>query len=193
MEVKKKKIVVGLTGPIAGGKGVVAEYLKKKGFFYSSTSDRIREEIMRRDGEITREGLQEVADELRQKYGPEVLAKRTWRKVVGQSKKRAVIDSIRGETEVDFLKTKANFYLIGVTAPRKTRFKRVKERNRERDPIGWKEFLRIDERDFKSGKGKIGRNIKKCLKKADFLIINDGSLNELGKKIRIVIKEIEGS
>jgi len=191
MEVKKKKIVIGLTGPIAGGKGAVAEYLKKKGFFYSSTSDRIREEIIRRDGEITRERLQEVADELRQKYGPEVLAKRTWREVTGQPKKRAVIDSIRGEAEVDFLKTKPNFYLIGVTASRKTRFKRVKERSREADPTSWEEFLSTDGRDFKSGKGKIGRNIKKCLKKADFLIVNDGSLNELEKKIRIVIKGIE--
>jgi len=32
-------IIIGLTGPIAGGKGVVAEFLRKKGFFYSSTSE----------------------------------------------------------------------------------------------------------------------------------------------------------
>jgi len=117
MEAKKKKIIIGLTGPIAGGKGVVADYLKEKGFFYSSTSDRVREELRRRKIEIIREGLQKVADELRKKFGPEVLASRTYKKIINQKIPFGIIDSIRGEAEVDFLKEKPNFYLIGVTTP----------------------------------------------------------------------------
>jgi len=61
-------IISGLTGPIAGGKGMVAELLKKKGFFYSSTSDRVREEIGERGMEITRENLQKIADNLRHEF-----------------------------------------------------------------------------------------------------------------------------
>ncbi len=180
---KQKRVIVGLTGPIAGGKGVVAEWLKKKGFFYTSTSDRVREEIVRRGEEITRERLQQVADELREKYGPAVLAKRSWKLVIQKKAKRAVIDSIRGEAEVDFLKSKPGFVLIGVTAPRKLRYQRLVARGRESDPLSWEKFLEIDKKDFKSGRGKFGRNIKKCLKKADFLIVNDASLEELEKKI----------
>lgn len=183
MAVKKKKLIIGLTGPIAGGKGVIADYLKEKGFFYSSTSDRVREELRKRKIEITRENLQKVADELRREFGPDVLASRTYDKVIRQRKPHAVIDSIRGEAEVDFLKQKPNFYLIGVTAPRKLRYKRMVERNRESDPVSYNDFVKIDEADFKSGKGRFGRNMKACLKKADFLIRNTGTVTEVERRI----------
>ncbi|PIS15162.1 hypothetical protein COT63_01405 [Candidatus Shapirobacteria bacterium CG09_land_8_20_14_0_10_38_17] len=190
MAFPRKMIVIGLTGPIAGGKGLVAEFLRRKGFFYSSTSDRVREEIRERGIETTREILQEIADGLRRKFGPEVLAKRTWEIIKSQSNPRVVIDSIRGEAEVDYLKKKPNFYLIGVTAPRRLRYQRVISRQRESDPIKWKEFLRIDKIDFKSGQGKEGRNIKACLKKSDFLIVNDGSLEKLKNRVKLVMDKL---
>lgn len=187
MKLKTKKLVIGLTGPMGAGHGMVAEYLKKKGFFYSSTSERVREECRKRGIEITRSNLQEVADKLRRKFEPEVLAKRTWEIV--KKCPLAVVDSIRGIAEVDFLKTKPNFYLIGITAPRRIRYQRVVSRNRESDPITWKGFLAADRKDFKSGQGKFGRNITVCLKKADFLIVNDGTIKELEKKIESWLKE----
>jgi len=186
-----KKIIIGLTGPMAGGKGLVAEYLKRKGFFYSSTSDRVREECQKRGIEITRDNLQEVADELRYKFGPEILAKRTWEIV--KRHPLAIIDSLRGIAEVDFLKTKTNFYLIGVTAPRKIRYQRLLVRSRESDPVSWKEFLSTDKKDFKSGEGKFGRDISACLKKADFLLVNKGTPKELEEKIKTCLKRIKTS
>lgn len=189
MAVKEKRIVIGLTGPISGGKGVVADILKEKGFFYSSTSDRIREEIRERGQEVTRERLQDVADELRAKFGPEVLALRTWNLVTNQPK-NAIIDSIRNELEVDFLKGKPGFVLIGVTAPRKLRFERAKARNKEKEPLTWEAFVRVDERDFDSNLGKVGRNIPACLKKVDFLIENTGTLAELKEEVKKVLTKI---
>lgn len=191
MATQKKKIVIGLTGPIAGGKGIVADFLKEKNFFYSSTSDRVREELKKGKLEVTRENLQKIADELRKKFGPEVLAKRTWDKIIKQKKNFSVIDSIRGEAEVDFLKTKPNFYLIGITAPRKLRFQRVKERSRESDPVTWKKFLEIDKADFKSGQGKFGRNIKSCLGKTDFLIKNLTTVKNIYNQIKNILVKIE--
>jgi len=182
MEAKTKKIIIGLTGPMAGGKGIVAEYLKGNGFYYSSTSDRIREECRKRKMEINRDNLQDIGDELRRKFGPEVLAKRTWKMV--EKYPLAVIDSIRGIAEVDFLKTKPNFYLIGVTAPRKIRCQRLIARQRElEDPITWKEFLFYDKKDFKSGQGKFGRNITACLSKTDLLLHNNQKVKDLEKKV----------
>jgi len=186
-----KKIIIGLTGPISGGKGVVADYLKEKEFFYSSTSDRVREELKERGIEITRENLQKVADELRREFGPDVLASRTYNKVVNQKTPCSIIDSIRGEAEVDFLKQKPNFYLIGVTAPRKIRYKRMVERNRESDPVSYKDFVKVDQADFKSGQGKFGRNMKACLKKVDILIENTGTLEEVKDKVDKFLKSIK--
>jgi len=181
METKTKKVIIGLTGPIAGGKGIIAGFLKKKRFFYSSTSERVREECRKRGIEITRDSLQDTADELRRKFGPEVLAKRTWEIV--KKYPLAVVDSIRGIAEVDFLKAKPNFYLIGVIAPRRTRFKRVAARGRESDPITWKEFLASDKKDFKSGQGKFGRDITACLKKTDLVFNNNVTVKQLEEKV----------
>jgi len=190
MAFPQKITIVGLTGPIAGGKGVVAEFLRKKGFFYSSTSDRVREEARKKGVEITRENLQKIADDLRRKFGPEALAKRTWEIIKNQSSTQAVIDSIRGEAEVDYLKGRPNFHLIGVTAPRRLRYQRVISRQRESDPMKWEEFSRIDKIDFKSGQGRDGRNIKACLKKSDFLIENIKTLRNLKEEIEEVLNKI---
>jgi len=74
----KSKIVIGLVSPISAGKGTVIAFLRKRGFFCLSLSDRIREEVTARGQEITRERLLTVANQLRQDYGSEVLAWRTW-------------------------------------------------------------------------------------------------------------------
>jgi dephospho-CoA kinase len=178
-----KRLIIGLTGPICGGKGIIAEYLKKKGFFYSSTSERVREECRRRKITITRENLQKLGDEMRKKFGPEVWAKRCWEMINKKKVPLTIVDSIRGVAEVDFLKTKHNFYLIGVTAPRRLRFQRMVARDRESDPLSWKEFLAADRKDFKSGQGKFGRDITACLKKSDLLLKNKGTVKELEEEV----------
>lgn len=184
-----KKIIIGLTGPLSGGKGTVAEILKEKGFFCTSLSDRIREEIVFRGGEITRENLQDVADGLRQEFGPQILAERSWKIVASQSG-NSVIESIRSIGEVDFLKRKPRFVLIGVTAPRELRYQRMAERTRAGDPLSWEEFVRLDEKDFKSGRDGNGRDIEACLKKSDHLIENTGTVGELKRNIDRILKKI---
>lgn len=184
------KLIIGVTGPMGGGKGTVVDILREKGFFGTSLSDRIREEITRRGQKIIRERLQDVADELRRKFGPNVLAMRTWKLVMKQNK-NAAIDSIRSFGEVVFFKEKPNFFLIGVTAPRELRYQRVKERIRDGEPLSYEEFSRLDEKDFKSGEGDEGRDIQECLDKADFLIENTGSLEELREKVDTLLKSIK--
>ena len=69
-------MIIGLTGKNGSGKTEVSEYLKSRGFEYHSLSDEIRDEIRRRGLEITREVLIEVGNDLREKFGPGVLAER---------------------------------------------------------------------------------------------------------------------
>jgi len=185
----EKKIIIGLTGPIAGGKGTVGELLRQKGFFFTSLSDRIREEIAQRGEEITRKRLQEVGDELREKFGANVLAERTWALV--SQKEKAVIDSIRSLGEVKFLQTKPGFFLIGVDAPPEIRYQRMKERGLSGEPLTWEEFIKLDEKDIKSGLGETGRDIQACLERADFLIENTGTLTELQERVEEILKTLE--
>ena len=115
------------------------DYLvKKHGFFYSSTSDEIREEIRKRGQEITRDSLQHIGGELREKYGPGILAKRAWKRVIESGKNKAVVDSIRAVGEIEFLKKQPSFSLVKVVANQRIRFQRMKDRARESlgPPIG---------------------------------------------------------
>ena len=187
MPKKKPKLILGFVGKFCAGKGVATEYLvKKHKFYYSSCSDRIREEILKRGQEITRERLQEVGGQLRQEFGSEVLAKRTWIDVCRSGGQRAVIDSIRGKEEVEFLKTIPGFYLLAIEANPKIRFQRMVERGINSDPKTWEEFLKTEERD-KTGDG---RNIQACLEMADFKIENNGTIEKLQKKIEKILKNI---
>ncbi len=190
MAAQEEKIIIGLVSPIAAGKGTVADFLQARGFWVTSLSDRIREALREEEKAITRENLQGKADEMRRQEGPAVLAENTWQTLEKKGKIRVVIDSIRGEAEVDFLKKQANFYLIGLRANRCQRFRRAKERNREGEPLTWEQFVAVDKKDFRSGQGKEGRNIKACLDKADYLIENNGTIADFKNKVTKTLEKI---
>ena len=96
--------VIGLVGPTSSGKGTVAQMFRERGYEYYSLSDMIREEAVRRglDLKVTRI-LQDLGDELRQKFGEAVLAERTVRKINMSEGRKIVIDSIRHPAEARFI------------------------------------------------------------------------------------------
>ncbi|MEM7825944.1 MAG: hypothetical protein QW412_03775, partial [Candidatus Aenigmatarchaeota archaeon] len=59
------------------------------------------------------------------------------------------------------------------------------------DPKSWEEFLEIDKKDQGENEPEYGQRTRDCIKKADFLVINDGSLEELEKKINEIILKIK--
>jgi dephospho-CoA kinase len=95
-----KPRLIGLTGTNGAGKGEAAAYFVSKGYAFFSLSDVIREELERRGEEATRDNLIRTGNELRERFGPDVLARRTMDKVRGP----AVIDSIRNTREVAYLR-----------------------------------------------------------------------------------------
>src|SRR5436309_7202619 len=134
----RRRMLIGLTGRNAAGKGEVARYLEKKSFYYYSLSDVIREDIRSRGQEPTRELLIQVGNELRQRYGGAVLAERILAKI--EDDKHYVIDSIRNPAEVEAFRAAKHFKLVRVEAPLEVRFQRILSRRRESDPRTLEEF-----------------------------------------------------
>ncbi len=184
-------MIIGLTGSLAAGKGVVANFLKKKGFVYLSLSDELREIMKENKIQLTRENLQNWGNKLREEQGSEVLARRVSEKIKNQEYKRAIIDGIRNPAEVDFFeKNLKNFFLVSVDASSKIRFERMASRNRESDPMEWNDFVRADKRDKGVGEKASGQGVAKCMKKAKFVLMNEGSLEEVEKKIEKLYGDI---
>lgn len=74
-----KPIILGLTGTIGSGKGTVHKCFEAAGinYVYTSLSDRLREELDRRNIPKTRQTLVDLGNELRSQYGDHILAQRT--------------------------------------------------------------------------------------------------------------------
>jgi dCMP deaminase len=179
-------MIIGLTGKNASGKGVVAEYLKERSFYYLSLSDEIRGEIERRGQEITRDALIQVGNELREKHGVAVLAERIISKI--EDDKNYIIDSIRHPAEVDALRKNGNFKLLNIDASKEVRFQRIKQRGRESDPQGYEEFLLLEDKEA-SNADEIKQQVEKCQDLADVTITNNGSLEDLCQEINMIIKD----
>ena len=180
-------MIIGLTGRIASGKGVLAKYLQKKGFSYLSLSQIVHEEARKRNIELTRKNLQDLGNELRIKHGPGILAKRIIKLIDDGN---FVIDGIRNHLEVLEFRNLKDFKLISLDAPKKLRYKRVLSRARESDPETWEEFLIIDERDFGEEQEE-GQQVCKCMELADIkLVSNYPDLTTFNKELDKLFEEL---
>ena len=178
-------MIIGLTGTMGSGKGEVVNILMSKGFEHHVFSDIIREEAKKRGLKPTRENLQKVGNTLRKEKEPGYMAKMLIKRF---KKQDVVVDGIRSLDELDALKERQDFVLVGVDAPQRLRYERIKARERKGDPDSFEEFKMLDDRE-NNATGK-GQEIRRCIAKADHLIINDSSIEELRKNVEDILSDI---
>lgn len=180
--------ILGVTGYLASGKDTVADYLiKEKGFHHISLSDILREDLRRMGKPVTRETLQELGNELRTKYGGHILAERAIGRL--DQEKNYVITSIGRVDEIYYLRKIKGFKLIFTDAPQKKRFEWMSKRKREEDPKTFKEFLAHEKKESKGG-GAQYREFENTKKKADIILNNNSTIEELKKKVDKILKDI---
>jgi len=205
-------LYIGLSGPMLGGKGTVKEIIESKYKTYSiSLSDIVREETRKRGLELIRDNLANVADDLRYKHGPGILAELAIKKVISLGKEAEnyeiiLFDSIRNPFEVkEFRQTlKKYFFLIYVDAPLEIRYERLKKRRREGEEIlSFEEFKKKSEEEFLGREDRkivdegsdhpevldYGVNLIECLKRANARIVNDKSREELERQVISIIEK----
>jgi dephospho-CoA kinase len=169
--------LIGLTGTNGAGKGEAAAFFSARGYAYFSLSDVIREELRARGEAVSRDNLIRTGNELRKRYGPDVLARRTVAKVGGP----AVIDSIRNTHEVAYLRSQPGFILLAIDAPAEVRFARVAARGRDESAADLEAF-RKKEGQERAG-GETSQQLEACMAAADRLILNDGTIPDLHRKL----------
>jgi dCMP deaminase len=173
-------MIIGLTGTNGAGKTAVSEYLVNRGFEHHSLSDEIRDEIRRRGQEITREVLIEVGNELREKFGPGILAERILLKL--EKDHNYVVDSIRNPYEVEVLKRRKDFILLAVEADQAIRFERTRVRGRENAAQTLEQFVSEEARELES-LNPANQQLHATRRKADFVVSNNGTIEELHRKL----------
>lgn len=176
----KTKIFLGLTGSFGSGCTALMKGLEKMGFKGFSLSKYVKEEWKKKNPKkplevATREELQDVGNELRQKHGTSYLAKKAIEEATNEIKERSsiVFDSIRNLGEIgEFRSRFPVFFLIAVDCKTTLRWQRVKPTY---DRLGLTEhhFQMDDVRDkFEEGID-YGQQVELCVDAADILICNN--------------------
>ena len=184
--------IIGLTGTMGSGKDTVKGILVNRLNATTVTlSDVIRAELEKKKGIADRTTLQNMGNEMRQKYGPHILAMLAV-EYLSRSKKFVIIDGIRNPAEAEYLGKKfgSEFKLIAVDAPQQIRFERMQKRLNRNDPKTFEEFTAADSREMGDTEPPYGLQLKKCIEQADFVINNEGTVEDLQKKVDEVIQRI---
>lgn len=174
---KTDRRLIGLTGTNASGKGAAAAFFKRLGFAYYSQSDVIRDELRRRNLEPTRDNLIREGNDLRQRFGPDILARRVMEKVSSDS----IIDSIRNPSEIEYWRRQENFVLLAIDAPVEVRYRRALTRGRNESAASLEEFTAKE--DEEKTRDRNAQQLETCMRMADFVIQNDGTLEKFHKKL----------
>ena len=177
------KIVFGLTGPNAAGKGEVADCLRGHGFAIHSLSDVVREEAAARGLSPDRAHLIRVGNLLREQGGAGVLAER----ILPRLGDRDVVDSIRSPGEVAVLRRLPSFVLVAVQAPLEVRFRRALARGRPGDPRTLEGFVSRERQE--NAAAPWAQQLDATFRLADRVLDNGGDLDLLCESVRRLLEE----
>ncbi len=179
-----KKIIIGLTGEMSSGKSTVAKYLIEE---HKASSHRFSD-VLRNVLDViyiekSRANLQKLSTNLRDLFGQDLLAKTITCEVEKDTHEVIVVDGVRREEDVKYLKEIPGFKLMYIKVSLEARYKRLLEREENSDDKGktFEEFKKEQNQEAEE-------EIKGLEKKADIVIENEGTLDELKAKIDLHIR-----
>jgi dephospho-CoA kinase len=180
-------IITASVGLCGTGKSAVAKYIEEtfkfKPIYFGGY---VLEELKKRNLEINSANEKHVREDLRKKYGLDVIAKRASGTINSYvtAGSNVIIDGLYSFSEYLYLKDKfgKQLVLLSVHSPKTLRYQRLGQR--EVRPLTPGE---VDQRDFSEIK-----NIEKAgpIAVADYHIINAGDIQDLYKDIDTIMKGI---
>lgn len=176
------RLFILITGMPGSGKSILVEEAKSLNLPVYVMGDVVREETMRRYGIVTHELMVETSKILREERGEEIIALRTIERIK-PCEQVVVIDGVRSLREVEVFRRYGEVIIVAVHASPKTRFERLLKRNRPGDPSTYEEFYKRDMVELSFGLGSV-------IALADYVIINEGDINETRAKAREIFKNL---
>lgn len=166
----------------------MVEYLVQKyGFKHYSVRDFITQEILARNLPVTRDNMVAVANDLRTEDSAFIVKALYQQSIINNT--NSVIESIRTTGEIDSLRQNTDFYLLAIDADSQIRYQRIVLRKSATDSVSYDKFLNDEQKEMQSSDpGK--QNLAGCIQKADFILNNKGTREELHKQVNNIMTEI---
>ncbi|MBI4239875.1 hypothetical protein HY620_02725 [Candidatus Uhrbacteria bacterium] len=180
------KIIIGVAGRIASGKGTISKYLideHKADRFRSS--DPLRETMDVFDVDQSRDNMDALSTFLRSTYGENVIAKSVANRIEESPNPISIFDGIRRLIDVETFRKLPHFYLLFMDTDVRLRYERYikRDENPGDAELTYEEFLERDNREPQ-------QQIELLRDHADYVLNNNGSISELDARIREVITEL---
>ena len=182
-----KKTIVGLVGELSSGKDVTKKYLQDN---YGASCHRfstiLRDVLGRLYLPITRENLQDLSTILRGRFGEDLLAKIIAEDVKNDPHEIIVVDGIRRDADMAYLKALPGFVLLSLEVEARTRYERLIKRQENADDTSktYEQFLA-------DGRKETELEIPHVMARANYKINNNGTFEELYRQIENIIIELE--
>ena len=177
--------VVSIVGMAGAGKSEVARVFEENGFIRIRFGDVTDEEIKKRGLALNEKNERYIRELLRQEHGMSAYARLNLPRIDSARKQSdVVIDGLYSWEEYTFLKTYygENFCVVAVWASPRTRYSRLTSRSNRRliqEEAASRDWAEIENTN-KGGPIAI----------ADFTIINESSLENLGKEVKEIISKL---
>jgi len=174
--------VIGFCGLPGSGKSTVLKAIEDLGVIITM-GDIIRNETQKRSIEPTDENLGKIAQELRDKFGPDILAEKCVVLIKNLENEVTFIDGLRSIAEVKVFRNYWKFPIVTVIIDDNIRFERLSKRARPDDPKTLEDLRERDQREISFG-------LNEVINSANYKVNNNFSVKKVQKMARDLILNI---
>lgn len=181
-----QKIIIGIAGEIACGKDTVGKYLADK---YQAQplrfSQSLRDILDRMNLPQNRENMARLSLYLRKGFGEDIFSKIILAEAEKSVEDLVVVDGVRRLPDMLHLETEKGFHFIYVEASSEIRYERLIQRRQNTD-----DATKTQVQFEKDALLETETQIRDLKERAEFIINNDGTLEELQKQIDEVLAKV---
>ncbi|MGM0439325.1 MAG: AAA family ATPase [Patescibacteria group bacterium] len=181
------KKILGVLGKPGAGKDTFCDFFEKN---HNSVkvvkfSDTLTDILKMFFDNVTREDQQWLVNQLRDRFGEDVLAKATKRKIKNTDEEFVLLNGVRVWDDYEMIK-EVGGQLVYIETKPKLRWERMKKRGEKADDnVSYEKFLELD-------KGRSEKDIEDIGEKAEFKVNNNGTKKELEDQVLDIINNLNG-
>jgi dephospho-CoA kinase len=171
-----------ITGMPGSGKDEFVAVARSMGFTDAHMGNAVKDNALKNKIPMDDVSIGAYATGERKKYGMDIWARRTAEFITAPD--ITIVDGLRNEEELDYFKNNfQNIIVIAVFANETDRLERILARDREDDSEDYSGMHQRDNRELSWGIGKV-------ISLADYMIVNDSTLDEYHKNVKILLNHI---
>jgi len=179
---EKLRKVLAICGLAGSGKTTAIEAIEDLGGVVTM-GDVVRHEAKKRNLEPSGNNIGKIAKELREEGGSAIIAEKCVDLIKNRKEEVIFVDGVRSISEINIFRKFWKFPIIAIVVDEEKRIKWLFERTRSDDPKSISELQERDKREIEFG-------LDKVLKNADYIILNNSTIEDLKKKTREVVIDI---